>query len=72
MNLKEYIQSEIKSQISEAKDMTFVDYLKVLDSKFLDGMKADLVETMEVMLQLHQLEVIYYKTLNYSEITYLP
>jgi hypothetical protein len=40
MNLKEFIQSEIKSQISEAKDMTFVDYLKVLDSKFLDGMKA--------------------------------
>ena len=40
MNLKEFIQTEIKSQISEAKDMTFVDYLKVLDSKFLDGMKA--------------------------------
>jgi len=40
MNLKEYIQSEIKSQLGEAKDMTFVDYLKVLDSKFLDGMKA--------------------------------
>ena len=40
MNLREFIQTEIKSQISEAKDMTFVDYLKVLDSKFLDGMKA--------------------------------
>ena len=40
MNLKEFIQTEIKSQMSESKDMTFVDYLKVLDAKFLDAMKA--------------------------------
>ena len=26
--------------VNEAKDMAFVDYLKVLDDKFLDGMKA--------------------------------
>ena len=31
---------ELKESVNEAKDMTFVDYLKVLDDKFLDGMKA--------------------------------
>ena len=30
----------IAESVNEAKDMAFVDYLKVLDDKFLDGMKA--------------------------------
>jgi len=31
---------KLKELLNEAKDMAFVDYLKVLDDKFLDGMKA--------------------------------
>ena len=31
---------QMNESVNEAKDMTFVDYLKVLDDKFLDGMKA--------------------------------
>jgi len=30
----------LNEAVNEAKDMAFVDYLKVLDDKFLDGMKA--------------------------------
>ena len=33
-------QSITLESVNEAKDMAFVDYLKVLDDKFLDGMKA--------------------------------
>ena len=31
---------QMNESVNEAKDMAFVDYLKVLDDKFLDGMKA--------------------------------
>jgi hypothetical protein len=31
---------QMNESVNEAKDMAFVDYLKVLDAKFLDGMKA--------------------------------
>src|SRR6056300_1415935 len=31
---------QMNESVNEAKDMVFVDYLKVLDDKFLDGMKA--------------------------------
>jgi hypothetical protein len=36
------LKKQIKKNesVNEAKDMTFVDYLKVLDDKFLDAMKA--------------------------------
>lgn len=37
---KTFGHSSDEEKMNEAKDMTFTDYLKVLDSKFLDGMKA--------------------------------
>lgn len=33
-------EKKVNESVNEAKDMTFVDYLKVLDDKFLDAMKA--------------------------------
>ena len=40
-NFEKFNPDMIKYEsVNEAKDMTFVDYLKVLDDKFLDGMKA--------------------------------
>ena len=48
--------------------MTLSDYIKILDKKIEDALKRPLVVRMEVKKNMI-IEVIFYKTLDYSEIT---